>query len=300
MKKVAIVIINYNGLENTMECLGSVVKDSYKDKIIVVVDNGSKDGSVKDIKNNFSKVIILENKENLGFSGGNNIGIKYSLEQGCKYIVLLNNDTVIDKNLVTELVKSFEKDDNMGIVSPKIYFEKGFEFYKDRYRKEDMGKVLWYAGGVMDWKNLIASHRGVDEVDIGQYDKEEETDFATGCCMMIKREVFEKIGFFDEKYFLYFEDGDFIERAKKAKFKIVYSPKGVLWHKNAGSSGSGSFLHDYYLTRNRLIFGLKYTNFKTRLALIRESIRLIFSGRKWQKKAVFDFYSNNLGRGSYE
>jgi len=152
----------------------------------------------------------------------------------------------------------------------------------------------------MDWKNVLASHVGVDEVDHGQFERLEKTDFASGCCEMIKREVFEKIGLFDEKYFLYYEDNDLSQRAKKAGFGIYYQPKSILWHMNAGSTGgSGSQLQDYYITRNRLLFGFKYTSSKTKLALIRESFRIMLNGRPAQKRGALDFYLGKFGKGSY-
>ena len=152
----------------------------------------------------------------------------------------------------------------------------------------------------MDWDNIIGRHRGVDEVDDGQFDEIEQTEFASGCCMMIKKEVLEKTGVFNNKYFLYYEDGDLNIRAKKDGFKVVYVPKSVIFHKNASSSGgSGSILHDYYITRNRLMFGLKYAPIRSKLALLRESLKILLNGRYWQKRGVMDFYLGRLGKGSY-
>lgn len=303
MKKVAIVILNFNGGENTHECLKSIKKlqsNTYKLQIIVV-DNASKDNSLKIIKSDFSEIDILENKDNLGFSEGNNVGIRYALNNGSDYILVLNNDTIVDKNLLEELIKTIEKDRRIGIISPKIYFAKGYEFHKSRYKSSDLGKVLWYAGGVMDLNNVIGHHRGVDEIDNGKYDKEEETDYATGCCMFIKREVLEKVGLFDKKYYLYYEDSDLSFRAKKTGYKIIYNPKAILWHKNAGSAGgSGSKLQDYYITRNRLLFGMKYISLRVKLSLIRESVKLLINGREWQKRGVLDFYLGKMNSGTYK
>lgn len=304
MKKVFVSIINFNGKKNTLECLKSVdnLNMTGVDLNVVVIDNGSKEKL--DLEDNFlqnvSLKIILNNK-NLGFSGGHNLGINYALSNNADYVVILNNDTILDKNLIYELLSAFDKDSSIGIASPKIYFAKGFEFHKDRYKKEDQGYVLWYAGGDMDWNNIIGKHRGVDEVDKGQNEKEKETDFSSGCCMAVKREVFEKVGFLDEKYFLYYEDNDFSQRVKRAGYKIVYTPKAILWHKNAGSAGgSGSSLQDYYITRNRLRFGLTYAPSKPRAALLRESFKLLLTGRYWQKRGVLDFYLRRFGKGSYK
>ena len=153
----------------------------------------------------------------------------------------------------------------------------------------------------MDWNNVIGHHRGVDEIDRGQFDKTEETELATGCCMLLKKEVFEKVGMLDDKYFLYYEDADLSIRTKKKGFKIVYVSKSVIWHKNASSAGgSGSVLQDYYITRNRLLFGFRYSAIRAKFALLRESLALLINGRKWQKRGVLDFYLGKLGRGSYQ
>lgn len=301
--KVFIVILNYNGGKNTLLCLQSLKNLSLLDKTelkIVVVDNASKDDSVSKIKAEYPKIVVLQNKENLGFSEGNNVGISYALNNQASYVLILNNDTIVDKNFLKELIIASEKDKKIGIVSPKIYFEKSFEFHKDRYEQQDLGKVLWYAGGVMDWENILGYHRGVDEVDHGQYNKEQELDYATGCCMLIKKEVIEKIGLFERSYHLYYEDSDFSMRVKKAGYKIIYAPKAILWHKNAGSAGgSGSELQDYYTTRNRLLFGLKYAPLKSKIAMTKESLKLLANGRKWQKWGVLDFYLKHFGKGRF-
>jgi len=164
-----------------------------------------------------------------------------------------------------------------------------------------LGKVFWYAGGEMDWKNVIGHHRGVDEVDHGQYDDISETGYVSGCCMLLTKKLLEKVGGFDKKYFLYYEDNDLSQRSKRKGFKILYAPKAVIWHKNAGSAGgSGSPLQDYYITRNRMLFGMRYAPLRSKVALVRESIRLLLSGRKWQKAGIADFYKRRFGKGSYK
>lgn len=296
MKKISIIVLHYNGEKNTIVCLKSIKNLVAHDVIILpmVVDNASQKKFVA------SSVKVLRSEENLGFAGGNNIGIKNSLEQKSDYILILNNDTVVDENLIKELLVVMERDERIGIVSPKIYFEKGHEYHKTRYHSSELGKVIWYAGGIMDHKNIIGSHRGVDEVDHGQFDRLEETDFATGCCMLVRKEVFREIGFLDEKYFLYYEDNDFCRRAWKAGFKIMYAPKAIIWHKNAGSAGgSGSNLQDYYITRNRLLYGIRYESFRSKLSLLRESVKFLFNGRYWQKRGVLDFYRGAFKKGSY-
>ena len=303
MKHVFVSILNFNGKKNTLACLESLKNLNIKDFriTIVVEDNGSKEEF--DVKSGFITdipLVVIKNEKNLGFSGGNNVGIKYALDNGADYVLILNNDTYVDKNFILELLNAAEKDENIGILVPKIYFAPGFEFHKERYKKNELGKVFWYAGGEMDWDNVIGHHRGVDEVDHGQYDKIEETEFATGCCMMIKKEVFERVGKFDYKYFLYYEDSDLSKRSKKQGFKIMYVPKSEVFHKNAGSAGgAGSKLQDYYITRNRMIFGMRFAPIRAKLALIKESLKVLVSGRYWQKRGILDFYLGKLSRGSF-
>lgn len=303
MKKVSIIILHFNGTEDTLECLKSIgkLRTNNYELLTIVVDNGSEERLRMNDKRSMIKGLkIIRNKENLGFAGGNNVGIRYALENGADHIVILNNDTFVHENLIEELLKVAESAKKSGIVVPKIYFAAGFEFHKDRYKKEDRGKVIWYAGGIMDWKNVIGHHRGVDEVDHRQYDETSETEFSSGCCMLIKREVLEKVGLFDERYYLYYEDSDLSIRSKRAGFKILYAPKAILWHKNAGSAeGSGSKLQDYYITRNRLLFGMQYAPLRSKLALLRESLGLLFNGRQWQRRGVLDFYVGKFGKGSY-
>jgi GT2 family glycosyltransferase len=301
--KVAIIIINFNGEEDTIQCLQSLEALNFpkENLLTIVVDNGSKKKfELPKIKLEIGELHVLDTGENLGFAGGNNFGIEYAMKNGADYIMLLNNDTYVEKNLVKELFSAFQAESNVGIIAPKIYFAKGFEFHKNNYAKEDLGKVFWYAGGIMDWKNVIGRHRGVDEVDNGQYEKIEDTDFATGCCFFTSVEVLQKVGVLDEKLFLYYEENDLCQRVKKYGYRIIYAPKAILWHKNAQSTGgSGSALQDYFITRNRLWFGMRYASLRAKTALIREGLRLLFFGRKWQKVGVFDFFLGKFGKGSY-
>jgi len=303
MKAVGLITINYNSEKETHACLASLKKLTVPNGYslhIMVVDNGSKVPFVlTKEEEQRGNIHLIRSEQNLGFTGGNNLGIQHVLDKGASYVMLLNNDTIADPKLFVELLKELESDNTVGMTVPKIYFAKGHEYHKDKYKKEDLGNVFWYAGGSVDFANVFTRHRGIDEVDHGQYDSVEEVDFATGCCVLIKREVLEKVGLFDDTFFLYFEDGDLSMRVKKAGYKILYVPSAILWHINAGSSGSGSALHDYYLTRNRMVFGMRYAPLRSRIALIKESIRLLINGREWQKKGLRDFYLGNFGKGSF-
>jgi len=299
--KVAIVVLHYLEKDLTIQCLESIEKLRVSNlKLQTIIVNNNFKENLDDLEKSFGDFVFLKTKKNLGFTGGNNLGIKRALKNGADFVFFLNNDTILDKNCLVYLIKQACLIKKSAIFGPKIYFAPGREYHKGKYKPSDQGKVIWYAGGTIDWKNVLASHRGVDEVDKGQYDQTEETDFVSGCAMLVKKEVFEKIGLLDDKYFLYLEDNDFCQRAKKAGFKVIFTPKAKVWHVNAGSSKVGGTLHDYYLTRNRLIFGMKYANRQTKIALLRESLKLLVSGRPWQKKGIRDFFLRKSGKGSYE
>lgn len=299
--KVAAVILNWNNFEDTKECISSIKSLTIPAKTslsIIVVDNASTDNSPNLVKT-LSGVKAINNAANRGYSGGNNVGIKFALSEETDFVWILNPDVKIDKNCLISLINYHTANPHIHILSPKIYFYKGQEYHKERYTAKQLGKIIFYAGGTIDWDNILGKHIGLNEVDLGQYDQSKEINFATGCSIFLKSEVFRKIGFFDERYFLYLEDLDFSYRAAKTGIKIAYVPKAILWHKNARSSKVGGDLHDYYITRNRMLFGLSHGSIKTKAALVKESLRLVIRGRYWQKRGILDYYFNRLYQGSY-
>ncbi|MDP4009690.1 MAG: glycosyltransferase family 2 protein [Candidatus Shapirobacteria bacterium] len=307
MSQIAIIVLNWKKPQLTIDTIDSLLKINHKSFSykIFLVDNGSPDNSVEIFKNKYKsnkKIKLVETKKNLGYVGGNNAGIVFALKSGFDSYLLINNDVLVDPNFLEILNKASVKDKSIGILGPKIYFAPGHEFHKDRYTKKQIGKIIWSAGGAIDWKNVLGSNVGIDDYDQGQYDQETyDPDFISGCCMLIKKEVFQKIGLLNEDYFMYLEDMEICQRAKKNNYKLAYIPGSVIWHINAGSSSSGSPLHDYFITRNRLLFGFKYASFRTKFALFRESIKFyFFSKSAWKKTAVKDFYLNKLNKGSWQ
>lgn len=302
MKKIFLVTINFNTEKETHAWLASMKKLSHTDIEIhiVIVDNGSTKPFALQPGEKDSRTHLIRSQENTGFTGGNNIGMAYALKNNADYIMIINNDTYADPYLVKNLLTPLEKNMSIGVTTPKIYFAKGYEFHKKRYHQNELGKVFWYAGGFTDWNNVMSIHRGVDEVDKGQYKKQEKVTFASGCCMMFRREVLEKIGLFDDRYFLYFEDADLNERIQRAGYAIEFVPQAVLWHMNAASSGgSGNNLQDYFMTRNRMLFGMRYAPFRTKLALLKESLRFLKNGRPMQKRGIQDYYLGRFNKGTY-
>lgn len=270
--KVSVIILNYHGIDDTLECLKSLGK--HRVVVVNILDKDEKNDEGEQIHAKYPSVDVVESL-NRGFSAGNNVGARYALlHHHTQYLVFLNNDTRVDKNAIALLISASEQDKNaLAVYSPKIYFESGFEYHHDSYTKEERGRVLWYAGGLGDKKDVYGWHRGVDEVDLGQFDQVEPTQFATGCCMLLSVESYKKVGPWDEKYFLYLEDMDYSRRVLRKKGKVVYVPQAVVWHKNAGSSGgSGSEVQQYYQTRNRMYYGLRYGSMSTKIALVKQAI----------------------------
>lgn len=296
-KKIAVILVNWNGKHDTLTCLKSLeLLDTGVHHVnIIVVDNGSTDGSVAAISEKYPEVNIIESSDNTGFTGGNNLGIELALTQSADIVWLLNNDTIVDSHALLPLVDELTKKE-IGIVGSKIFFMSGREFHKERYKESEKGKVIWYAGGVIDWKNVYASHKGVDEVDVGQFKDTESTPFVSGCSMAIRRDVLETVGVFDTRYYLYFEDIDLCLRAKRKKYRLHFVPDSIVWHKNAGSSDKpGNPLHNYYLTRNRFLFGFTYASWRTKRALLIEAWRIFTTGTVEQRAAVRDLFLLRFG-----
>lgn len=220
MTKVFIIVLNFNGGEKVIECLRSLEQESSLPAKIVVVDNGSEDGSLEMIKKNkvSEKIKIIENKKNLGFAAGNNVGIRYALKKGAHAVLLLNQDTVAEKGFLRPLLEN-----PADIVAPVIRFKR-----KGKWIYDYGGKINWWLG--RSWHLEFSTSR---EVDFATTIRGDVLDYVSGCAMLIKRPVLEKIGFLDEKFFLYFEDVDFCLRAKQAGFKIAVEPKSMVLHKLA-------------------------------------------------------------------
>lgn len=264
-EKLAIVTVNYEHYTVTkefIECFKEINPQTFK---IFIADL-----SVNRQKLPHEPWVEVIATYNGGYAHGVNIGIDRAIGQGFSQFVVMNNDTRVSKDFISQAQGSLNKHPR-SLIGGKIYYEAGFEYHKDRYKSEELGKVIWYAGGVVDWDHVYTRHRGVDEVDHGQYDRPGKTEFITGCLMIFDKEVVDKVGRWDQSYFLYYEDADFCERAKRKGIPLYYDPSVVIWHKNAQSTGgAGSPLHRRYQEKNRLIFGLKYAPVRTKIHLIKD------------------------------
>lgn len=301
---IYIISVNWNNYKDTADFLRSLRKLEIPSNLSVkkvIVDNGSIDNSEDAIIENFPEVNVIKSGTNRGFAGGYNLGIKYAIDQGAKYLFILNNDVLIrDHQIILKLKRTFREVAGIGMISPKIYFAPGFEFYEKQYSSAQKGDVIWYAGGIIDWDNILFSHRGVDQIDNEQYNEIEETPFCTGCAIFTRSDILKKVGLFNTNYFAYLEDVDLNMRVKQSGYKLIYAGNSSIWHKTSRSSGgSGSAFHDYFMSRNRLIFGMRYASFRTKIALIREAIRLYVKGRKYQKLGIEDFFLGQRGPGRF-
>lgn len=266
--KVFIVVLNYNGKDVIKRCLSSVFKIDYPNTEVVFVDNNSQDGSLEMAKANFSKAIFIKNEENLGFAAGNNIGIRYALERMAEYVLVLNNDTEVDKDFLGKLVEAGEKNEKAGLLSPVIF--------------DGNTKQVWFSGGMIKWLKMKSEH--LKKVANKDY---YGSEFITGCSMLVKARVFKEIGLFDEDFFLYWEDADFSFRAKKAGFKnIVVSSSWVYHFEN---SERHKDMKIYWLVISGLIFFKKNTAF-----WLRPWIKAYLIGRKIKNWVDVKFKKNEL------
>jgi GT2 family glycosyltransferase len=222
---VAVVVLNWNGKALTIDCIHSLLEIKTPDVRITVVDNASSDGSAQAIRNEFGdRVAVIVNDQNLGFAAGNNVGIRAALDQGADFVLLLNNDTVVDAGLIDSLLNAFHAAPEAGIAGPKIYY----------YNPPDQ---IWFAGGELFFARGLSRHIGIRQTDRGQFDERRDVDYVTGCALMARREVFDTVGFLDPAYVAYYEDADFCVRATTAGFRVVYVPEGKVWHKISASTG---------------------------------------------------------------
>jgi len=240
-KKVAIVILNWNGWPDTLECLESLNRLDYSNLDIILIDNASKERPPL-ISVQFLKLTIVQifNEKNLGFAGGNNQGIKIALERGADYILLLNNDTTVESDFLKKLVGVGEEKESYGILGPIIYYS-------------DEPEKIWFAGGQFNRLKTRGSH-----IFIKPNEAVKKVDYITGCCLLVKKAVIEKIGLLSEDYFLYYEDGDWCLRAQKAGYICGLVSSAQIYHKQSRSTKEFSYPYIYYHSRNGLIFSSRH------------------------------------------
>lgn len=282
---VYIILLNWNGWQDTVECVESCFKLTYPDFRILIVDNGSTDDSESILRAKFPDLLLLQSGSNLGFSGGNNVGIRYALAHGAEFVWLLNTDTVVAPESLSELVTVARSDDRIGIAGSKLYF------FADPNR-------IAFAGGFWKTAPLYPWHRGVDEEDCGQYEAVAEVEFITGCSLLIKSAVIKEIGEMCADFFLYWEDIDWNASAAEHGWRIVYVPASRVWHKIAASTSGHPGLQIYYSVRNRLLF-LKRHRRSFLIAAFLRTLMLCLQYAFKQQKNMALLYLNGLKDFTY-
>ena len=220
---VAVVLLNWNNAHFTAPCIRSLQTSDYSNMHVMVVDNGSEDGSPEALRNDFPDATLIRNGQNLGFAAGNNVGIRAALEMGAEYVLILNNDTEVDSKLIGELVAACEGDRSIGISTAKMYFM-------------NPSNVIWFAGSKVNLWTGSCKHVGYGETDHGQFDALTEPGFATGCCFLVRAELVKKLGGFEEGFFIYSpRTQTFPCAVGKPDTGSSLNPNAKLWHKESGT-----------------------------------------------------------------
>ncbi|MGQ9768597.1 MAG: glycosyltransferase family 2 protein [Anaerolineae bacterium] len=240
---VTIIILTWNNAPDTLACLESVLQSDYPNYQVLVVDNGSTDDSVAQIRRRFPDTDVLQNGENLGYAEGNNRGIERALAGGADYVLVLNNDTVVAPDMLTRLIEVARSDPYAGIVGPVIY---------------ELGSPdkLCAAGSTIDWSRGEIEYRGMQR-SVEDYSMPicpQQCDFLAGAGLLMSRECLEVVGCFDPEYYINFEDVELGVRARRRGFQVILVPQARLWHKVSASMGRASPSTTYYMTRNALRF----------------------------------------------
>jgi hypothetical protein len=294
---VSIIVLNHNSREDTLDCFRSLQHLTYPRATIILVDNGSTDGTAEIVRKQYPLVKVIETGQNFGFTGGNNIGIEQALKNGADYIMLLNNDTIVAPDMIDVMIKAMQADPSIAITGPTIYYY-------------DQPEIVWSAGGSIDWKRGVTTMLGIGEEDKGQFGQNPRAvDFVTGCALLARRDVWEQAGLLADEFFMYYEETEWCVRASRAGFKIAHVPAAMMWHKISLEARETSPHTVYYMTRNRLLF-LHHTqaSLRTWLYILSEYARTFVNlsfRPKWQNRrhlrgvmlrAIKDYSTGKFGQ----
>jgi GT2 family glycosyltransferase len=252
---LAVVLVNWNRSQDTLNCVQSLSTSTFKDFVVIVVDNGSVAHELEKIRAGVDRFVLIETGENLGYTGGNNVGIRHALKLGCRFVLLLNNDTFVAPSTLDHMMNAVAADSRIGVLTPKIFF------HPERH-------LIWSAGTRFDRRYMIGHLSGYNEQDCGQFDEPADLEWASGCAMLIHSEVIRDVGFLCDDYFAVCEDIDYSLRTKKVGYKIKYQPSALVWHLESASSGG----HDapqyvYYQVRNYLMLHARWASGVTHLVV---------------------------------
>ncbi len=273
--RVNIVLLNCNRNEDTLDCIRSI-KGTGETCDIVLVDNGSQPNPEELYRQNSPDVVFLRNEENTGTPIGNNIGMRYAMERGAEYVMMLNNDTTVDKNFLRPLVAAMDADKNVGVAGGKIYYHSD-------------PKKIWFAGGKFNKRTGRVEHVGILKYDHEITSVHADNDFVSGCFAMFRASVLREVGLLDERFFAYMEDVDLNVRIKNAGHKLAYIPEAFIYHKVSTTIKVDSPFYLYFNMRNRLIMLKKHNSAIELLAAVpyltfyyvRQIVRLALKHHYW-------------------
>jgi GT2 family glycosyltransferase len=250
------VVVNWNGGEQNVECLVSLLAQGLEPSEIVFVDNGSVDGSLDEIARRFPGVVLLRNRENLGFGEGANQGAREALARGASHVFFVNNDVRLPAGALDLLVRALAEKTEVGIVGPRVLY------------KSEPGRV-WCAGGMLTWKENLSTLLGHRQLDGPEWRESRDVDYVAGCALLVRRGVLEKVGMFDAKYFAYMEDVDLCLRAKRAGYGVRLVGDAAAYHASSSATGGG------YNPRRKYMMGVNSIWFLKRHARAREWVRFV-------------------------
>jgi GT2 family glycosyltransferase len=263
---ITVVYRNYEILHDFIESLSRQSSQFYKVYFVDLTED-EKRNIIPWVRKIEGKCIFVVS-QNLGYAHGVNVGVRTALKDGLTRFAVVNPDIIFEENFVLNATQSISRNPKT-IIGGKILYAKGFEYHKDRYQVSDVGHIIWYAGGYINWAHSTAHHIGVDQVDSPEFSKQSPTEFVSGCMMLYDKSVHDVVGQWDEKYFMYYEDADYCLRAKSRNINILHDPNILIYHKNAQSTGgSGSKMHELWMKRSRFRFGMKYAPLRTKVHLL--------------------------------
>lgn len=226
--RVLVLVLTWNGRADTEACVESLLGLDYPRFDVLVVDNASTDDTAPALGRRFGdRIEVLRNDRNLLFAGGMNVGLERALARGYDFVLILNNDVVVDPGMLRQLVRRAAADARLAAVGPKIYFF-------------DRRDVLWFAGGELSLWRGWSRHRGLRQVDRGQHDARRDVDYLTGCALLVRREALADVGLLDTGFAMYAEDADWCFRARARGWRLEYVPEARLWHRVSASAGARS------------------------------------------------------------
>jgi hypothetical protein len=260
--RIAAVVVNWNGGSENLDCVASLFAQAGEVERVILVDNASRDEAWREVPRRFPAVEAIASRENLGYGGGNNLGIARALELGADAVLVVNNDVVLPPGTVRLLREALERHPDAGIVGPRVL------------RRDDPGRV-WAAGGELTWRENLTTLRGHGQRDADEWRREVEVDYVVGCALLVRREVIEKVGGFDASYFAYTEDVDLALRARRAGYRSIVAGEAAALHAPSSATGGG------YNPRRKYMMGVNSVWFLRRWG----------GAREWGRFVLFDVVS---------